>query len=555
MRNTIVSILLFGLLFLEFKVIDWVEPLLTSNSIQCIDQVNIYLDALGGAKIEAEMFVAGCTDCGVEIVNGPFPDSVVCQQADKILAVIVTNHTTSESLICNARVIDLQKPIFISCPDTALLIEVPSLITDMAAFGVEVTDNCEVDTAFGLICDAEHLGCGDTTYVLKVLWTIKDIYNNQDTCTQYIYTLRGSLNDVVFPEDDTISCDSFTSNYQLPSPTFTGGLSIEHLSGIIEGSPVLIDSIYFCAGHRIYVYEYKVLDVCSTQSVKDTFNLTVIDSIGPIANCITGDTLLVDTSTCLAVVNFDYHEIMVDSNACSGEVHFRYMFDDWVYNANDTLLLGVGEYEFDLIAFDDCWKSDTCSFTVIIRSEARPGLICQYDECLPFIYNEVFGNDMNDCDTVTYTPDINTLPQFIGKCCGIDSIYMDTIFNPDNCFLYNSSIGDTVMLRWWAVDSCGNISDTCVLQLCVQQGSFPPPNKANDNNPGETIVSFTQLLEFSDSKLGTMEIEAFSIDGKRYDTFNGDFKRATIQEMMQTLPPGIWFLRINQKQTIKWVKF
>jgi len=253
----------------------------------CRSSLNLSLPANGESIITPDILLANpaCnpTEFYVEMSDNQgniLGDKITCDQVGQTLNAGVFHQVTGISCWTMISVSDYVKPQMI-CQDTLI-----SCISDysIAAIGSPiVTDNCEV-ASLTYTEDFTTRDCfytnpvGDTiTAELIRTWTATDVNGNTNSCTQFIYLKRSTIDEVVFPTNrDDIGLSALDCSQDPQDLGLTGEPTIENQPLLTGGHCELIvsftdQSIEFCGpgGYRV-LRNWRVVDYC-TGNFKEHF--------------------------------------------------------------------------------------------------------------------------------------------------------------------------------------------------------------------------------------------------------------------------------------------
>ena len=292
-----------------------------------------------------------------------------------------------------------------------------------------------VDTWVDLGCDSQ----GDLSAYVERIWTVRDAWGNQSSCTQYIYFERRHIDDVTMPADITIDCSNFTATpaQPTPPPSVTGAPYIDEFGLQISVYPNgtfcelnsnYTDEIYeVCEGSFKVLRTWSVVDWCLPHTpVPPLTNpyyyiqlIKVLDATGPQIACPADLTVGTNPSQCCATVNLPDVLISdncsrVDSIGVKIRVYDQYTgelistqvvsgtlsdFPNNNYWNSDTLgvfgitqCLPVGTHLVEYLAKDACGNYSTCQFSLTVRDLTPP-----VATCTQFTTVAINVDDPNDC--------------------------------------------------------------------------------------------------------------------------------------------------------------
>lgn len=262
-------------------------------------------------------------------------------------------------------------PLELTCPaDTQLLCYQP---LDPAFTGVPTYFSCldSLGVALDFVDNTTNSFCGNGIIVKTVLrtWTVADTFNNVRTCQQTITARRGTLSQIIFPEDLTIPCLD-TNTYLTQTDTSLTGVPL--LEG---GSPtalacqmsvVFTDSVtHLCGASYRVERTWLVLDNCLDESLEHTQVMVVEDLVPPVIGL--PDTLLASSmAPCGDDIVFPPATI---SGECAG--FSVSVASPWQTLPTNGGLSGVfttpGTYPLVYTATDECQNSASDTLLIVVQ--------------------------------------------------------------------------------------------------------------------------------------------------------------------------------------------
>ncbi|MCR5498293.1 MAG: hypothetical protein K6F48_10690 [Paludibacteraceae bacterium] len=393
---------------------------------------------------------------------------------------------------------DMAKPSITCHSDTSIKLRLhcDSLITlDVP----EASDNCSYQLYYKIGTGSEKLytttvqetfRLGSTT----VTWRAVDPSGNEATCTT-TYTLSDSSGvHIVCPKNPDLLievCEDQPWSEVKTRLTGDYAASAKYMD-CQNGDSIVIEPAFFykeqSQAENAYValtdasnfkmdvkYDLKWLFEKSggiLETVKDSCFSTILltDTTAPVANCAIVMPGLephgCDTLYLLEAPDTAFH----DNCTPSDELVYWYRVDtsDFVNYAdrvNDNkVILSIGDHVVYWYAVDKHNNvSDTCSYTLTVKDILPPTILCDA-VVLPTL------NVTQSCDTTfkvgapTVT-DCDTFHVYYKLGDGVEHLYTDS-------FNVTFAVGDT-LLKWYAKDTTGNVSDTCVKEYTVRDVAAP----------------------------------------------------------------------------------
>ncbi len=458
-------------------------------AISCKDYTILYLAPNGERLLTPEDFVVGdCPGCTVDVLGDTYEDLIDCAFAGKTVSVMINVPGVGQPLFCSAMVLDITPPEFISCGEITVGCHLDVTRDPIDSFDIEVSDGCGIDTIFPIICGAEDGDCVTITKRLKIQWQAIDSSGNVATCIQNVSYRKESVLDVNFPADDTLYCGD--TGMGLAEPFLGDSTPISKLCGLIVG-PVREDTMALCGASFRIDRSWTVIDLCNLETMSGGHTVFVLDTMPPIIDCPINDTIPAFPGTCVA--GYIFPDLVLPPACPTDDSVFFATFevDGELYFPGSALQFDTGTHVITLVAADACWNADTCRYNLVVVDQTRPVIdVCFGDTLVP---NDPLLENATLCSELDAR--FGGPAQFSDDCCGVDTIY---------CSLTNlidavQNTGDIVR-RWWAIDSCGNVSDTCMQVISVMdvsrsvqyQASTADPKRVADD--GQTRMSRSHLI-------------------------------------------------------------
>ncbi len=400
-------------------VMDTIVP-----TVNCNDVV-VYLNANGYLLIDTSDVVASYYDnCGVDTVFIS-KDSFACSNLDSNLIDVTVIDNSGNITICNAYVIveDTLKPVA-NCKDTTIYLD--------------ITGNYTIDSSY--INDSSFKYCGEIVSISlskytfdcsdigtqSITMTVIDSNGRTNTCSSNITVLdtNGNLADAIC-KDTTVYLDAsgqitIDSSFIDNGSFATCGVNYMNISKhYFDCSDTGINAVKL-----IVNFNGGIVDSC-------TANVTVIDSLAPLANCVSNLNVYLNQSGTAVISVNDINNGSSDNCAIKSTDISRTTF-----NCHDT-----GVHIVKLFVEDYAGNIDSCQTTVHIIDTISPTALCR--------------------DTVLF---LNSLGQFIidssfinngsnKPCVGISTMQLSqSTF--DCTYLGNNNVVLTVRGNHGLVSSC-----------------------------------------------------------------------------------------------------
>ncbi len=355
----------------------------------CRSSLNLSLPADGESMITPDILLANpaCdpTEFYVEIIDNQgntIGDKITCNEVGQTLNAGVFHQVTGISCWTMISVSDYFKPQ-LSCQDTLI-----SCISDysVAAIGSPVvTDNCGVAS----LSFTENFTARDCFYTnptgdmitaeLIRTWTATDVNGNTNSCTQFIYLKRNTINEVVFPANrDDFGLPALDCSQNPQDLSLTGEPTIENRPLLTVGHCELIVSfndqtIEFCGpgGYRI-LRNWRVVDYCTGNFKEHIQIIKVADKTAPEISCIPDIQQFTDAYSCDATVLLP---TMPTTDDCSAVT----VTPSWAYGTGFGPFenIPVGSHEITYTATDECGNTSTCNVLLTVVDNIIPAMVCE----------------------------------------------------------------------------------------------------------------------------------------------------------------------------------
>ncbi|MDH3651359.1 MAG: T9SS type A sorting domain-containing protein, partial [Saprospiraceae bacterium] len=232
-------------------------------------------------------------------------------------------------------------------------------------------------------------------------------------------------------------------------------IPITPLCGLVVNSKI-VQTLQTCGPQQWIVREWTVLDPCTFDSYTSVQTIYVLDSVPPILDCTSDDTLYTNPLSCIVDYVLPRLDTLIEHNCdeLDATAQSTFFVDGQIYAPGITVSLDTGIHHIQFIAADLCWNMDTCSYFVTVLDTVGPiALLCPADDS--HVSDYIVGL------SCTALNDSFGEPMFFADCCGIDTVI---------CILIDSSgsfLDPRVIRQWIAIDSCGLQSDTCTQVLTI----------------------------------------------------------------------------------------
>jgi|GEM_PF-1188806 len=428
-------------------IVDSVFPLAL-----CRD-TTLYLDVNGNAVLQASDVDNGSSDnCGVDtLIFAQTAFSCVDTGTTALTLEVRDQFGNASSCISNVTVLDSTPPTAV-CQNSNVYLDANGLFSvNYSLVGGSSFDNCMI---FNTSLSVGQLTCFNIgSNVVTVV--VGDPSGNLDSCNA-ILTLADTISPIANCPDTTLYLDV---NGSLVITAQTIG------SGTIDNCQINTSSVsqttFGCSDIGTQTISATFNDP-SSNTASCTLNLTILDSLAPVAQC--ADTTLVLDSMGMGSISL----LQVNNSsfdACGIDTVF---IDRINFDCND-----LGTSAAVLTVVDIYGNADSCTAVVTVLDTISPRAICKDDT----LYIDSFGNipvsaanfdggTFDECglDTLVISPDVFACGDF-----GLNTVTLTATDNEGNTSTCNTSflLLDTLE----PVAAC----DTVVVQLNASGGAILDP--------------------------------------------------------------------------------
>ncbi|HQW70508.1 MAG: T9SS type A sorting domain-containing protein [Saprospiraceae bacterium] len=440
-------------------------------ALNCLAGVNISISQSGTSQITPGYFVTptyiNFASLQLSIVGRPAP-IIDCDDVGHFLTAVIYDPIADQTCSTQFFVEDKMPPTF-ECATKELPcgIEIYSIQPPYTEL-VTVTDNCTNPPTVTILSHTEKNYTCPSPYTFEIVRTYKatDASGNSATCQDTVRFLRPVLDEIVFPNDTTMSCSEFSQDTSVTGePTWMGyplrGVCYTWFGKVDKTIPM------GCPGRFKIRRIWTVMDECNnTPSARDTQFIMSIDTTAPIIFCPADTTIGLTQDLCVA--NYSFPAVIATDN-CSNNVTFSFRVDGLlVFNTSTSLL--IGEHIIEVRANDGCNNSSTCTYNVTVEDQQAPYLTCHN-------INVGLGNTETGivcADSLGF--------DYSDNCAGplTISIKKSTDNSYTNCVTYTcDEVGQVNTLDFKVCDQYGNCT-TCSFTVTVQDKEFPQINCGAD---------------------------------------------------------------------------
>jgi hypothetical protein len=485
-----------------------IEYVPSDFNLICNDLSHVSMDATCVFVLNADEALEGdnyhCYDDYVITVknqsNLPVDNIFDSGDIGKTFTVTVTDPETGNSCWSLLKIEDKLVPA-LTCPADITI--ACSESTSIAHTGNVNIQDCSATTT---VIDDEYNDfgqCNDPRGEIVRTWIVTDAWANQAACSQTITITPFSLNDLVFPADYTVNCESAYLNAAATDPDNTGRPSINGfpigVGGLCTASISFTDERFeICPGSYEILRTWKVRNTCFPVAPNNPIShvqvITVSDLGGPVFAC--PPTVTVSTNPFQCCSNTALPDMIV-SEGCSHILDLEakltgvnpnngnvitftvggsladfpgnnYWNPDTMAVFGYTQCLPIGSYNVRYKATDECGNTSFCNFTLKVADLVPPAVACDQ------VTQVALTND-----GMAIVPAANFDDGTTDNCCAptFDVRRMNTnncsgtAFGPDVKFCCDD-IGDTILVVFRARDCYDNVNE-CMVSVLVEDKIKP----------------------------------------------------------------------------------
>jgi hypothetical protein len=332
-----------------------VEDVTAPNAVA--QNATVYLNAAGIATLSASMIDNGSTDgCGVISSLSVSPSSFSCADVgpNTVTLSVFDPSGNVGTATATVTVLDTISPVVVAANTTVGLDSNGTVSVSTAQMAGSITDNCGIDVITVTPNTFTCANMGPNTVSI----TAMDMSGNTTTATGTV-TIVDNIAPVALAQDQTVFLDANGQATLLAADVNNG--STDNCSSTLSFS--LSKSNFDCGDLGNQTVTFFATDADNNVG-STTFNVTVLDTIAPVASSMPPGTIFVDNSGCNVL--FDWMSSISTSDACS-----QVTINSTMAN---PLLLGVGTHVINFTLTDVSNNSRNYSHTIIVQDTISPTL-------------------------------------------------------------------------------------------------------------------------------------------------------------------------------------
>ncbi len=456
-------------------------------SLVCNPSVQVSLDANCLAHVQADDILEGSNTCvgpmlveiydlnGNLIPSNPFVDGTYVGQ---VLPVKVIDQTTGNFCESFIDIRDYIKPE-ITCSNINLTCNASTHPDDIGF--AQVTDNCDTNPVLSFSDQLSNPDCDpNAVQIITRTWTAEDASGNTAIpCVQTITLNRPVIANIQFPANkDDVESPSLDCVNPDTSPTNTGYPTLNGFD-LIDGTICELwvmytdsDPLPGCEGTFSILRTWTINEECTNNAVSEVQLIKIKDTQGPVIDCPNDITVNATSTTCSG---YAFIPQAVVSDNCSSNSNISITILDANGSSvipNSTVYLPVGIHAFTYTATDACGNSNDCTLNVTVDDGVNPVVICNSFTTVAlgsagttFVPGSTFDDGSYDnCGPITFLARRMDNP----NCPGDDASFFDT-----EVPFYCCDVGDTIMVEMMVEDAINRLSNSCMVEVIVQDKLNP----------------------------------------------------------------------------------
>lgn len=292
----------------------------------------------------------------------------------QVFSITIEDQTTQTICVGFAEIMDFVSPVFAAdCMDVVMGCMGD---TSVEAVGTPtVTDNCG---GIATLTHEDVISMGncltDIVTHIERTWTAIDSSGNSTTCIQNIDLEKPDINDTVFPDDITISCDNPNTGVEITgTPTIDGG-SI--MNGDICNllTTFVDDTIHICGNIELQIIRsWTIVDNCSNFIIDETQIISIMDEVKPTLDCIDDIVVPANAGECYATVSLQVPDVSDNCDA-NPSITVTTSYGETGFGPHQQVPMGTHTIEY--VATDQCGNADTCFVTLTVVDNQIPVAVC-----------------------------------------------------------------------------------------------------------------------------------------------------------------------------------
>lgn len=303
-----------------------------------------------------------------------------------VLSVTITDVSSGVLCVGYIEIVDNLPPT-INCENVVI-----SCFADTSATVIgfpEASDNCDDDLELTYVDNYIPGDClSPNAAIITRQWTATDNGGNTANCTQTIFLERPDLNDVIFPQDETLDCDGPNADVDITGEPTLMGIPIA-AGNMCDISLASVDDTMSICGNIEYqiVRTWTVTDECSGASVSNAQVILYQDETPPMIVCPEDITVVTEANECYATVTLPEPTIL---DNCDAEPEFFVNTSYGAVGLGPHPFVPAGVHTIQYSAVDECGNTSICSITLTVLDDQAPVAVCE-DETIVSVPSSGMG--------------------------------------------------------------------------------------------------------------------------------------------------------------------
>lgn len=292
----------------------------------------------------------------------------------QVLSVTITDVGSGLFCVGFIRIVDNLPPT-ITCPAVTVTCLSPTGIGNLP--GPTFEDNCGQDDLSLTFNDFSQPGSCLVDYVRVINrnWTVTDPSGNTAHCVQLITVDRPEIEQVVFPANTNLDCNTPNT-----APSATGMPSLQGLpfqNGDLCGLTVSSsdETVQICGNIEYQILRtWTVVEQCSGFSATQVQIITVQDTQDPTITCPAPVTVNTNAGQCTATINLP---APTASDNCGPAPEIFVSTSYGAVGLGPHVFVPTGNHTIQYTAEDECGNTSVCSSTLTVVDAEVPVAVCE----------------------------------------------------------------------------------------------------------------------------------------------------------------------------------
>ena len=452
--------------------------------ISCKANINVSLSETCDAVITEDMVLSLPVDgVLISVVDASgetlLDNTVTLAHVGQEVMVIATEPDCGNVCMSMALIEDKLAPI-IECADVTIGCD------ELIVFANPMSISCDVDTVIVIGEKSLDISCESADYqqLITRAYQAYDSNGNASTvCEQSITIEKFDLGLIDFPIniDTTLYCASDYDEDENGNPRF------DILGGpTLSGEELYPDQFLDCNTYISYTDEVLSFNQCVTNVIR-TWNIsnwfcgqdnirevtqlyTIVDTVGPEFTCPSDLTMSVSGASCYGTHALP---VLTMTDACANgidRVDVNYTGGFLSDSIGGSIQLSAGSNTVEILGYDGCGNSNSCSYNVLVVDNAQPVTICDQFTTIALSTDGIAYLSADDLDDGSFD-ECSNISLEIRRVNGIYCDSLDQFFRDRVAFCCDE-VGSTQMVALRVTDASFN-SNVCMAFVEIQD-KLPP---------------------------------------------------------------------------------